>query len=105
MSNNLIYYFLIANHKSKKVIGEYYDESEENNINLINIKKSGEQIISSNEKNKEKTNKIIFPEYNIYYKITNSDILYLTAVKKNKKYKENLIFELIEDIDHQGIKN
>ena len=23
---------------------------------------------------------------------------------KNKKYKENLIFELIEDIDHQGIK-
>ena len=104
MSNNLIYYFLIANHNSKKVIGEYYDESEENNINLINIKKSGEQIISSNEKNKEKTNKIIFPEYNIYYKITNSDILYLTAVKKNKKYKENLIFELIEDIDHQGIK-
>ena len=25
-------------------------------------------------------------------------------MKKNKKYKKNLIFELIEDIDHQGIK-
>ena len=38
--------------------------------------------------------------------ITNSDYFYLAAVRKNSQYckKENLIFELMEDIDHQGIK-
>ena len=104
MSNNLIYYFLIANYNTKKEIGEYYEESEENNINLSKIKSSAKEIVLSNDKKKEKTNKIAFQEYNFYYKITNLDILYLAVVKKNIKYKENLIFELIEDIDHQGIK-
>ncbi len=104
MSNNLIYYFLIANYNTKKEIGEYYEESEENNINLSKIKSSAKEIVLSNDKKKEKTNKVVFEEYNFYYKITNLDILYLAVVKKNRKYKENLIFELIEDIDHQGIK-
>ena len=104
MSNNLIYYFLIANYNTKKEIGEYYEESEENNINLSKIKSSAKEIVLSNDKKKEKTNKVAFQEYNFYYKITNLDILYLAVVKKNIKYKENLIFELIEDIDHQGIK-
>ena len=104
MSNNLIYYFLIANYNTKKEIGEYYEESEENNINLSKIKSSAKEIVLSNDKKKEKTNKVVFEEYNFYYKITNLDILYLAVVKKNIKYKENLIFELIEDIDHQGIK-
>ena len=104
MSNNLIYYFLIANYNTKKEIGEYYEESEENNINLSKIKSSAKEIVLSNDKKKEKTNKVAFEEYNFYYKITNLDILYLAVVKKNRKYKENLIFELIEDIDHQGIK-
>ena len=104
MSNNLIYYFLIANYNTKKEIGEYYEESEENNINLSKIKSSAKEIVLSNDKKKEKTNKVAFEEYNFYYKITNLDILYLAVVKKNIKYKENLIFELIEDIDHQGIK-
>ena len=38
--------------------------------------------------------------------ITNSDYFYLAAVRKNSQYckKENLLFELMEDIDHQGIK-
>ena len=38
--------------------------------------------------------------------ITTSDFFYLAAVRKNSQYckKENLIFELMEDIDHQGIK-
>jgi hypothetical protein len=103
-----IFYFLIANNISKKKIGEYIDEYEdEKNYEYLNkIKSTSNDILFSEEKNKQKTNKINFPEHNIYYILTNSNTLYYAAVKKDSQYSipENLIFELIQDIDNQGIK-
>ena len=105
--NNEIYYFLIANYSLKKEIGEYICEiGNNNNINFNIIKSTAIQILSSNNKMNEKKNKINFLEYNMYYKITNTNTFYLIVIKKNSKLinQENLIFELIDDIDHQGIK-
>ena len=106
--NNEIYYFLIANNSSKKEIGEYICEigNDNNNINFNIIKTRVKEILSSKNVKLEKTNKINFLEYNMYYKITNTDIFYLIVINQNSNFinQENLIFELIDDIDHQGIK-
>jgi len=105
--NNEIYYFLIANYSLKKEIGEYICEiGNNNNINFNIIKSTAIQILSSNNKMNEKKNKINFLEYNMYYKITNTNTFYLIVIKKNSKLinQENLIFELIDDIEHQGIR-
>ena len=103
-----IFYFLIANNNTKKQIGEYIDEYEDDkNLEYINqIKLTSKDILFKEKKEKQKTNKINFPEHNLYYILTNSDIFYFAAIKKNSKYsiQENLIFDLIQDIDNQGIK-
>ena len=103
-----IFYFLIANNTTKKQIGEYIDEYEDDkNLEYFNkIKSTSKDILFKENKDKQKTNKINFPEHNLYYILTTSDILYFAAVKKNCKYsiEENLIFDLIQDIDNQGIK-
>ncbi len=103
-NNTMIFYFLIANNNLKKEIGEYIDDYYQNfnTENLSKIKSTSKEILLSDDKNKYKTNKITYPDYNIFYTVTSSDTLYLAAVKK--EIKENLIFELIEDIEHQGIK-
>ena len=100
----MIFYFLLANNNLKKEIGEYIDDYYQNfnTENLSKIKSTSKEILLSDDKNKYKTNKITYPDYNIFYTVTSSDTLYLAAVKK--EIKENLIFELIEDIEHQGIK-
>ena len=104
-----IYYFLIANQDTQKEIGNFLDNSDiNNNINDFNdiVLKSRELLKSDNSSIKGKKNKLSLENHNIYYMITNSDYFYLAAVRKNSQYckKENLIFELMEDIDHQGIK-
>ena len=104
-----IYYFLIANQETQKEIGNFLDNSDiNNNINDFNdiVLKSRELLKSDNSSIKGKKNKLSLENHNIYYMITNSDYFYLAAVRKNSQYckKENLIFELMEDIDHQGIK-
>ena len=104
-----IYYFLIANQDTQKEIGNFLDNSDiNNNINDFNdiVLKSRELLKSDNSSIKGKKNKLSLENHNIYYMITNSDYFYLAAVRKNSQYckKENLLFELMEDIDHQGIK-
>ena len=104
-----IYYFLIANQETQKEIGNFLDNSDtNNNINDFNniVLKSRELLKSDNSSIKGKKNKLSLENHNIYYMITNSDYFYLAAVRKNSQYckKENLLFELMEDIDHQGIK-
>ena len=100
----MIFYFLIANNNLKKEIGEYIDDYYQNfnTENLSKIKSISKEILLSDDKNKHKTNKITYPDYNIFYTVTSSETFYFAAVKK--EIKENVIFELIEDIDHQGIK-
>ena len=107
--NTSIYYFLIANQTTKKEIGSFIDNSDNlNNINDLNniVSKSREILQSDNTLIKGKKNKILLENHNIYYMTTTTDFFYLAAVRKNSQYckKENLIFELMEDIDHQGIK-
>ena len=104
-----IYYFLIANQATHKEIGNFLDNSDiNNNINDFNdiVLKSRELLRTDNSSIKGKKNKLSLENHMIYYMITTSDFFYLAAVRKNSQYckKENLIFELMEDIDHQGIK-
>lgn len=108
--NNTIYYFLIGNLKAKKEIGTFIDNSDStNDINDFNdiVNKSKEILHSNNLLSiSNKKNKIELNNHNLYYTITNNDTFYLAAVRKNSLYckQENLIFELMEDIEHQGIK-
>ena len=110
MSYQSIYYFLIANQATQKEIGTFVDNSATgNSINDFNIiVEKSKEILHSSElnQNKNRRNRLMLQNYNIYYIVTNANILYLAAVKKNSIYceQESLIFELIEDIDHQGIK-
>ena len=55
---------------------------------------------------KQSQNKIILDYYIIFYTLKNSGTFYLAVVYKNSLYEteDHLIFELFEDIDHQGIK-
>ena len=104
-----IYYFLIANQATHKEIGNFLDNSDiNNNINDFNdiVLKSRELLRTDNSSIKGKKNKLSLENHMIYYMITTSDFFYLAAVRKNSQYckKENLIFELMEDIDHQEIK-
>ena len=107
--NTSIYYFLIANQATQKEIGTFIDNSDNlNNINDLNniVSKAREILKSDNTSIKGKKNKLSLENHNIYYLITTTDFFYLAAIRKNSQYckKENLIFELMEDIDHQGIK-
>ena len=110
MSNASIYYFLIANHLTQKEIGTFIDSYDTgNSINDFNtiVNKAKEILHNSDTSiNKSKKNKLVLDTHVIYYIVTNLNTFYLAAVRKNSIYcqQENLIFELIEDIDHQGIK-
>ena len=110
MSNASIYYFLIANHLTQKEIGTFIDSYDTgNSINDFNtIVNKAKEILHNPETSltKSKKNKVVMDTHVIYYIVTNLNTFYLAAVRKNSIYcqQENLIFELIEDIDHQGIK-
>ena len=110
MSNASIYYFLIANHLTQKEIGTFIDSYDTgNSINDFNtIVNKAKEILHNPDtsQNKSKKNKVVMDTHVIYYIVTNLNTFYLAAVRKNSIYcqQENLIFELIEDIDHQGIK-
>ena len=110
MSYQSVYYFLIANQATQKEIGSFVDNSATgasiNDFNII-VEKSKELLHSEElNQNKNRRNRLMLDNYNIYYIVTNTNIFYLAAVNKNSIYceQESLIFELIEDIDHQGIK-
>ena len=102
-----VYYFLIANNTTHKEIGSF-STSYDINITEFNtvISKSKEifknaKLIQHNTKNR-----FVIDNYNLYYIITTSNTFYLAAVHKKSTLvqNENLVFELIEDIEHQGIK-
>lgn len=109
-SNSSIYYFLIANMHTQKEIGTFVDNSVNGNTitDFNNIVGKSKEILHSKEilQSTNRRNRMILENHNIYYIVTNSNTFYLAAVRKDSKYceNENLVFELIEDIDHQGIK-
>ena len=106
-SYSAIYYFMIGNYNTHKPIG-YYINNNIVNDNFDTVKFTCDNIFqnSSEEISKNKKNKAFFDYYLIFYTIRPSGTFYLAVVLKNSLYEkeENLIFELFEDIDHQGIK-
>ena len=108
--SGLIYYFLIGNIKTGKEIGSFIDNTSTiNTISEFNeIISSSKEIFNTAQKNniKNKKGKYELRNHNIYFITKGKDTFYLVAVRKTSKLcsNENLIFELIEDIEHQGIK-
>ena len=106
-SYSSIYYFFMANHKTHQEIGRYINDNLKDN-NFDNIKYTCDDIFrhSPEEISKNKKNKVDLDFYIIYYTLKTSGTFYLTVVPKNSLYstEKDLVFELFEDIEHQGIK-
>ena len=111
--NNQIYYFIIGDYNNKSELGHYICEdnslSEENKNYIISqsnnlYKNFGEKDIGSKDYIISDNN--IFYIFYIFYSITLSGTFYLAVTNINSIYADNnnLIFELFEDIEHQGIK-
>ena len=105
-SYTMICYFMIGNYNTHQEVGNYFSKDLNDN-NFENVKFTCDDIFhNSSEVISNKKNKIILDYYIIFYTLKNSGTFYLAVVYKNSLYEEenNLIFELFEDIDHQGIK-
>lgn len=106
-SYSSIYYFMIGNINTHQPIGNYIN-TKINDNNFDNIKFTCDDIFINSSENISKNikNKMQLDYYIIFYTIKNSGTFYLAVVLKNSLYsqEEHLIFELFEDIDHQGIK-
>ena len=105
-SYSMICYFMIGNYNTHQEIGNYINKDLNDN-NFENVKFTCDDIFhNSSEAMSNGKNKILLDYYIIFYTLKNSGTFYLAVVYKNSLYEEedNLIFELFEDIDHQGIK-
>lgn len=112
-----IYYFMMGNFLTHIEIGTYtenpiIDTNQENipssssDIKKVKLKCQNIFYNLNEENSKNKKNKEIFDNYKIFYFLTSTNTFYIAVIEKNSFYyeEENLIFELFEDIDHQGIK-
>jgi hypothetical protein len=98
---------MIGNFNTHQIIGNYINKNINDN-NFDNVKFTCDDIFrnSTEDISKNKKNKISLDYYIIFYTLQNSGTFYLAVVLKDSLYSEenNLIYELFEDIDHQGIK-
>ena len=105
----------IANQNNKLIIGSYIPvEMEKSSLKDPINKKVNELINKINPDNGQEKNTINFQSssdkiINIYYSLINKGILYIVFVEILAVYLDNFkdeaIFELIEEIDNQGIKS
>ena len=106
-SYSSIYYFMMGNFITRKEIGSYINDNLKDN-NFENIKFTCDDILTkfNEEMSNNKKFKKIIDYYIIYYTLKNSGTFYLAVVLNNSLYcnQEHLIYELFEDIEHQGIK-
>ena len=110
-----IIYLCIANQNNKSIIGSYNPiEMEKSSLKDSIEKKALELINKINPENGPEKNRINFQTssdkiINIYYNLINKGILYIVFVEIMSVYLDNFkdesIFELIEEIDNQGIKS
>ena len=110
-----IIYLCIANQNNKSIIGSYNPiEMEKSSLKDSIEKKALELIDKINPDNGPEKNRINFQTssdkiINIYYNLINKGILYIVFVEIMSVYLDNFkdesIFELIEEIDNQGIKS
>lgn len=112
MSNeneNSINYFLLGNTFTRKQIGSYTDNPYDSEAAILNqiIEESSNIFQNASMENvKNIKQKKVINNYILYYTVTNADTFYLASIKKGTKFsrEENLIYELFEDLEHQGIK-
>ena len=98
---------MIGNYLTHKEIGTYVDTNIDNNDFKLIISKVDDIFYHiSEEHSKKKKNKVEFQKYIIFYTFTNLNIFYLAVVLKGSLYsqKENLVYELFEDVENRGIK-
>ena len=110
-----IIYLCIANQNNKSIIGSYNPIEMEKSSLKDSIEKKAQEIINKiNPDNGPEKNRINFQTssdkiINIYYNLINKGILYIVFVEIMSVYLDNFkdesIFELIEEIDNQGIKS
>jgi hypothetical protein len=109
-SNNLIYYFVIGDYNNKSELGHYLCEdntiSEDNKNYIISqvkhlYKNFGEKDVGSKDYTILDNN-----HFCVFYSVTSSGTFYLSVTSIHGIYmdKNNLMYELFEDIEHQGIK-
>ena len=100
---------------SQNIIGSYISNELEKNKTLKKEidNKSNELIPKIKTENKSKKNHINLKNdsnnsIEIFYLVTNTNILYLSFIlldsKSLKTFKDNYVYELLEDIDFQNIK-
>ena len=109
-SSNSIYYFLIGDYNNKSELGHYLCEDNilsDEDKNYI-IAKSTNIYKNFKEKDFGSKEHLILEnnKFSAFYSITSSGTFYLSVTNINSIYtdKSNLMFELFEDIEHQGIK-
>ena len=106
-SSSSVFYFMMGNYYTHTEIGSYID-SKMDNSNFESIKFTCDDIFinSSEEKSKNKKNKLELEKYTIFYTFTNSGLFYLAVIIKNSLYSKNehLVYELFEDVENRGIK-
>ena len=110
-----ILYICIANQNNKSIIGSYNPiEIDKSSLKDSIEKKVAEITNRINPENGVEKNCINFQTssekiINIYYSLINKGILYIVFVEILSLYLDNFkdetIFELIEEIDNQGIKS
>ena len=110
-----IIYLCIANQNNKSIIGSYNPiEMEKSSLKESIENKALELINKINPENGPEKNTINFQTssdkiINIYYTLINKGILYIVFVEIMSVYLDNFkdetSFELIEEIDNQGIKS
>ena len=109
-----ILYLQIINLESQEIIGTYEHVEIKNSSYKKEIEnKSKELLVQLKPENKSVKKHINFKNdtnksIEIYYLSTNSGILYLSFIELNSKisktFKDNYIYELLENIDSQNIK-
>ena len=107
MSYSSVYYFMIGDYIKHTLIGTYVDTNIDNNDFKIICAKADDIFYHIKEsQTKIKKNKVELEKYIIIYTFTSSNIFYLAVILKGSLYdrKENLVYELFEDVENRGIK-
>ena len=109
-SINQIYYFVIGDYHNKSELGHYLCEDNslsEDDKNYI-LKQATNIYKNFSEKDISTKEHVILDnnQFCAFYSITSQGTFYLSVTSINSTYSDqnNLMFELFEDIEHQGIK-
>lgn len=102
-----IYFLLIGDKQTNKQIGEFFEISQGSSIQEFNaVKTKGLNLLSSITEKSTQSMSSDMQNFNIYYTLFPSNTFYFVAVLK--KFQESIvssvIFEMIDDIERQGIK-